>query len=262
MVARMPENFLRDLLASTRARVEEAKVVLTGDVLEQRIAAADAPRGFARSLRGPETTLVAEIKRATPSKGVLKDDLNAGQMAAAYARGGASAISVLTEPERFLGSLEDLSVAREAGLPVLRKDFIVDPFQILESRAASADAVLLIARIAGDSLPTLVSLTESLGMDALVEIFDKTDLDAALEADASLIGINHRDLETFEVDPGRTEQLAPSVPDTATLVALSGVSSRAEVVALAEAGAHSVLVGEALVTADDPVKKLEELRGL
>lgn len=262
MVARMPENFLRDLLASTRARVEDTKQVLTEDLLEQRIAAAEEPRGFAASLKGPATTLIAEVKRATPSKGTLKADLNAGQLSAAYAAGGASAISVLTEPDRFLGSLDDLAAARGAGLPVLRKDFIVDPFQVLESRAANADAVLLIARITGDSLGTLVALTESLGMDALVEIFDETDLKVALDAGASLIGVNHRDLESFEVDPGRTEQLAPSIPTDATLVALSGVSTRPEVVALAEAGAHSVLVGEALVTADDPAKKLEELRGV
>lgn len=257
----MPENFLRDLLESTRKRVEDTKEVLSEDLMEQRIAAAEPPRGFAAQLKGPATTLIAEIKRATPSKGTLKADLNAGQLAAAYAAGGASAISVLTEPESFLGSLEDLDAARGAALPVLRKDFIVDPFQVLESRATQADAVLLIARITGDRLASLVALTESLGMDALVEIFDEADLKAALDAGANLIGINHRDLETFEVDPERTEQLAPSIPETATVVALSGVSSRAEVVALGAAGAHSVLVGEALVTADDPAKKLEELRG-
>lgn len=257
----MPENFLRDLLESTRKRVEKTKETLTEDLLEQRVASAETPRGFAACLRGPATTLIAEVKRATPSKGTLKADLNAGQLSAAYAAGGASAISVLTEPESFLGSLEDLAAAREAGLPVLRKDFIVDEFQVLESRASDADAVLLIARITGDRLPTLVALTESLGMDALVEIFDENDLKAALDAGANLIGINHRDLETFEVDPGRTQRLAPSIPAEATVVALSGVSSRSEVVALADAGAHAVLVGEALVTSDDPVKKLEELRG-
>lgn len=258
----MPENFLRDLLDSTRARVAEAKGVVSEDVLEQRIAAAEAPRGFARALVGDETTLIAEVKRATPSKGVLRDDLNAGALAEQYAAGGAAAISVLTEPERFLGSLEDLQAAHGAGLPVLRKDFVVDPFQVLESRAAGADAVLLIARITGDSLRSLVALTRSLGMDPLVEVFDETDVELALAADAVLVGINHRDLETFEVDPARTAKLAPLLPERVTVVALSGVSSRSEVVALASAGADSVLVGEALVTADDPAKKLEELRGV
>ena len=257
----MSQNFLEGLLLSTQKRVEESKAVLTEDLLEARIAAAEAPRGFASKLRGSATTLVAEIKRATPSKGTLKADLNASELALAYARGGASAISVLTEPESFLGCLEDLAAARGAGLPVLRKDFIVDPVQVLESRAAHADAVLLIARIAAEGLPELVTLTESLGMDALVEIFDEADLRVALDAGAGLIGINHRDLETFEVDPGRTGRLAPLIPGDITVVALSGVSSRAEVVALADAGAHSVLVGEALVIHDDPATKLEELRG-
>lgn len=258
----MSEDFLSRLLASTRARVDESKAVVTGDVLEQRIAAAEVPRGFARSLRAVHTTLIAEVKRATPSKGTLKEDLNVGALTAAYAAGGASAISVLTEPGSFLGSLEDLEVARTAGLPILRKDFVVDPFQIMESRAAGADAVLLIARIAGESLGSSVALTESLGMDALVEVFDEADVHRAVEAGARLVGINHRDLETFEVDPDRTARLVPLLPDDVTVVALSGVSSRAEVADLAAAGAHSVLVGEALVTADDPEEKLKELRGV
>lgn len=254
-------GFLSDLMDSTRERVAEAQSKVTEEVLEQRVAAMEPPRGFARSLRGPDTAIVAEIKRATPSKGLLRSDLDPRRLAIAYASGGAEAVSVLTEPSDFQGRNEDLEAAREAGLPVLRKDFVLGQWQIFESRALGADAVLLIVRILGDQLGGLIAATEALGMDALVEVYDEGDLDRAVEAGASLIGVNHRDLETFEVDPQRTAKLAPSVPEGTTLVALSGVSSRAEVVALADAGAHAVLVGESLVRADDPAAKVRELRG-
>ena len=257
----MSATFLSDLLASTRARVDEATALVSEDVLEARIAAASPPRGFKASLEGPEVAVIAEIKRATPSKGPLAESLDAGKLAAAYAAGGAAAISVLTEPDRFKGSLEDLQAATGAGLPVLRKDFVIDPFQILEGRAAGADAILLIARIVPDTLDELFRLTEALGMDALVEVFDEDDARRAERAGATLVGINHRDLETFEVDQARTRKLAPSFDSAVTLVSLSGVSTRAEVESLAADGAAAVLVGEALVTAADPTLKLQELRG-
>jgi indole-3-glycerol phosphate synthase len=146
-------------------------------------------------------------------------------------------------------------------IPVLRKDFILDPIQVYESRAAGADAVLLIVRILGDELRHLHSLVRSLGISALVEVHSETDLDRALDVGADLIGINHRDLVTFEVDPDRTRKLAPQLPGGVVLVALSGTTSRSEIESLAEAGADAVLVGEALVTADDPIAKLRELLG-
>jgi indole-3-glycerol phosphate synthase len=261
-------SFLSELLDSTRARVAEARSLVSDEVLEQRVASAEAPRGFHAALRGAGTSIIAEIKRATPSKGPLDLDLDARAAAAAYRDGGAVAISVLTEPERFKGSLEDLQGAREAGIPVLRKDFVVDPWQVYEARAWGADAVLLIVRLLppdfksnGDEFPTLLKTAASLGMDALVEVYDEADLKRAVDAGATLIGVNHRDLETFEVDPKRTEQLAALVPDGTTLVALSGVSTRAEVEELERVGADAVLVGESLVVADDPVAKLRELRG-
>ena len=254
-------SFLSELLDSTRARVAETRALVSEEVLEQRVAAAEPPRGFAAALRTPRTAIIAEIKRATPSRGPLDLDLDPRRLAAAYRDGGAAAISVLTEPDRFKGSLEDLDAAREAGLPVLRKDFIVDPWQVFEARACGADAVLLIVRINGDEFETLIKTTASLGMDALVEVYDEKDLARAAAAGASLIGVNHRDLETFEVDPGRTRRLSPLLPRDATLIALSGVTTRAEVEDLAAAGAHAVLVGESLVTAGDPAAKLRELRG-
>jgi indole-3-glycerol phosphate synthase len=254
-------SFLSELLDSTRSRVAEARTLVSDEVLEQRVAAAEAPRGFHAALQVPETAIVAEIKRATPSRGDLDLHLDARKLAAAYREGGAAAISVLTEPDRFKGSLDDLRAAGEAGLPVLRKDFVVDPWQVFEARAWGADAVILVVRINGDELETLVRTTASLGMDALVEVYDESDLARATDAGASLIGVNHRDLETFEVDPDRTEKLAGLVPPGATLVALSGVSTRAEVERLARAGADAVLVGESLVTSADPAAKLRELMG-
>lgn len=254
-------SFLSALLDSTRRRVAEAQSKVTEEVLEQRVAAAEPARGFAASLQGPGTALIAEIKRATPSQGLLRADLDPRKLAGAYASGGAQALSVLTEPTEFQGRDEDLVAARETGLPVLRKDFTLSQWQILESRALGADAVLLIVRILGAELSELLRASEALGMGALVEVYTADDLTRALDAGASLIGVNHRDLDTFEVDPDRTAKLAPSVPDGVTLVSLSGVHERADVEALAEAGARAVLVGEALIRADDPAAKVRELRG-
>lgn len=254
-------SFLADLLTSTRARVEAAKANVTEEVLEQRVAAAEAPRGFGAALRREEVTLVAEIKRATPSRGPLDLDLEARRTAIAYAEGGAAGISVLTEPDSFKGSLDDLAAARAPGLPVLRKDFIIDPFQVFEARAYGADAVLLIMRILDEEAHQLLKICTALGMDALVEVFDDRDLERAIAAGARLIGINHRDLETFEVDPARTAKLTPSIPGDVTVMSLSGVSTRREVEDLASAGAHSVLVGESIITAADPAAKIKELLG-
>jgi indole-3-glycerol phosphate synthase len=255
-------SYLRDLLDSTRARLEEAKAKLTQDVLEQRVAAAEPPRGFGRALRSDDdVSIIAEIKRASPARGPLDLDLNVGRLAAAYAAGGAAAISVLTEPDHFRGSLEDLEAARAPGLPVLRKDFIVDPFQVLEARAWGADAVLVIVRAVDRDVGALVAASRALGMDPLVEVHDEDDLERALEAGAELIGVNHRDLDSFEVDPERTTKLAPHVPPESTLVSLSGVSGRDEVERLRASGAAAVLVGESLVTAPDPAAKLRALLG-
>jgi indole-3-glycerol phosphate synthase len=254
-------SYLQELVAGTRARVAEARAKVTDDVLEQRIASVDAPKDFAGSLAGPDIALIAEIKRQSPAKGPLNLDLDARALAGSYAEGGAAAISVLTEPDRFSGSLEDLEAARRAGLPVLRKDFILDEFQIMESRAWGADSYLLIVRSLGDELATLAASGRALGMEPLIEVHDEAELDRALAADARIIGVNHRNLDTFEVDPHRTAKLAPLVPEGKVVIALSGVSSRAEVEELAEAGAHAVLVGESLVTADDPAAKIRELLG-
>ena len=255
-------SLLEEILVSTRARVQESKQKVSEAVLEDRVAAARPPRGLQHALSGPTTSIIAEIKRASPAKGDLNLTLNAGEMARKYADGGAAAISVLTEPDFFKGSLEDLeSVVGAVDLPVLRKDFILDEFQILEARAAGADAVLLIERAIGDDLGHMLRATRALSMDALVEVFDEADVELALAAGATLVGVNHRDLETFEVDPDRTKKLAALLPADVVVAGLSGVSTRSDVEALEQAGAFAVLVGESLVTSSDPTALLRSLSG-
>ena len=256
-------SYLKDMLESTRIRVDDLKATIREDVLEQRIASAGDARPLAAALRQPgEVSVIAEIKRASPARGPLNLDLNAEQTATAYARAGAAAISVLTEPEHFRGSLEDLQAAARAGLPVLRKDFVVDPFQVLESRAVGADAILIIVKAVRDALGSLLASARAVGIEALVEVHDEAEVKIALDAGAELIGINHRNLDTFEVDPERTAKLAPLMSERCTLVSLSGVSTRSEVEELGAVGAHAVLVGESLVVASDPPAKLRALRGI
>ncbi|CAN5609654.1 indole-3-glycerol phosphate synthase TrpC [soil metagenome] len=254
-------SYLEPILSSTRRRVDELRSWARDDALEQRVASLPKARSFTGALGGQGTSIVAEIKRVSPAKGALDEDLNAADLASAYGAGGAAALSVVTEPEYFKGSLEDLRAAASAGLPLLRKDFILDELQVLESRAWGADAVLLIVRALDEELSALVAAVEALGMEALVEVHDEHELERAVAAGASLIGVNHRNLETFEVDPERTLKLAPLAPESCVLVTLSGVSDRAGVEALEAAGAQAVLIGESLVTANDPAAKLRELRG-
>lgn len=255
-------SFLSEILASTRTRVAASKELFSLKRLEESAHLADPPRGFRAALLGEETSIIAEIKRATPSRGLLDEALDAAEAARRYEVGGAAAISVLTEPDHFLGSLDDLVAVHGAvSLPLLQKDFVIDPWQITEARSAGADAVLLIARCIDGDLSVFVDRCRDLGMDALVEVFDEPDLERALAAGADLVGINHRDLETFEVDVERTAKLAPLLPKDVLIVALSGVSRRSEVVALADAGASAVLVGTSLVTAADPTASLRELTG-
>ena len=255
-------DYLEPILASTRLRVEELRSRTSDEALEQRLASLPPPRRFSAALSGPEIAVVAEIKRVSPAAGPLDRDLNAAELAQAYVAGGAAALSVVTEPDHFEGSLEDLRAAAPAGLPLLRKDFILDQLQVLEARAWGSDAVLLIARIVSDELPVLVRAVEALGMEAVVEIHDEAELDGALSAGARLVGVNHRNLATFEVDPERTLKLAPLIPSECVLIGLSGVSDRAGVQALEAAGAAAVLVGQSLVTASDPAAMLRRLRGL
>ena len=249
---------LDEIISATRLRVERLKQEDRSDLSKRALAQLE-PRGFEAALRKQGTAIIAEIKRVSPLKGPLNEQLDAAAIARAYATGGAAAISVVTEPDFFHGSLGDLEAACDAGVPVLRKDFILDPLQVLEARASGADAVLLIVRVVSEQLQDLLKATIDHGVDALVEVYDERDVDLALTAGAPVIGVNHRDLDTFEVDPDRTAKLSVLIPDDVVLVALSGVSTRGDVEALEGAGAKAVLVGESLVTAADPAAKVREL---
>jgi len=233
--------------------------------LEQRAAAAAPPRDFAAAIARPagQATpgIIAEIKRGSPSRGVLHPNLDPVALARAYAAGGAAALSVLTDHDFFGGSFADLVAARGAvDLPVLRKDFLLDEYGVLEARAAGADAILLIAALLDP--PTLRHLREfaaALGMAALVEVHDALELAAAIESGATILGINNRDLRTFEIDLSLTERLAAQRPPGTLLVAESGIHTPADVARMAAVGADCLLVGESLVTAADPAAQLRAL---
>jgi indole-3-glycerol phosphate synthase len=257
-------GFLEEIVESTAQRIEATRRALSQEQLDEMVAEAPPPRGFAVALTGApnKPALIAEIKRSTPSTGDLAPGADVAAQARAYAAGGATAVSVLTEPHWFKGTTGDMHAARAADLPLLRKDFTLDPFQVQESRAAGADAVLLIVRIlSAGALRGLLKLSEQLGMDALVEVFSEGDLEQALSVGARLIGVNQRDLSTFEIDRDRTAKLAPLIPPDVTLVSLSGIEGRDDVVTAGDAGAHAVLVGSALMRASDPEGFVRELVG-
>jgi indole-3-glycerol phosphate synthase len=220
-------------------------------------------RGFAAAIRNQASlAVIGEIKRRSPSKGDLFADLDPAAMAEAYAEGGASCLSVLTDGPHFGGSVSDLQTARAAcNLPVLRKDFTVDERDVVDTRLMGADCVLLIAAaLDKGQLRAFHELATSLGLDVLVEIHDEDELQGALDADATMIGVNQRDLVTFSVDHRRAVRMAAVIPPNVVKVAESGVRDRADAQSLRDAGFHAVLVGESLVTAGDPAAAIAELR--
>ena len=223
-----------------------------------------APLDFAAALVGARVKIIAEIKRASPSRGVLRENLNPARLAAEYADNGAAAISVLTNADHFQGSVADMesagAVAHRRGLPVLRKEFIFDPYQVYEARAHGADAVLLIAAmLSQDRLSSLKALAETLGMQCLVEIHDEDELAMAVEAGAGIIGVNNRNLRTFHTTLEITDRLAPLAPEGCVLVSESGMRTPADIARARAAGADAALIGDALVTAPDPGALLREL---
>jgi indole-3-glycerol phosphate synthase len=220
-------------------------------------------RGFRAALMtSPEIAVIAEIKRRSPSKGDLDADLDPAATALAYQSGGASCLSVLTDEEFFGGSVADLKTARSAvALPVIRKDFTVDPRDVADARLIGADAVLLIAAALDPfELVDLHELATELGLDTLVEVHDEPELEEAMNAGASLIGVNQRDLVTFEVDHQRAERMAKAIPDGVVKIAESGVRDADDARRLADAGYDAILVGETLVTSGDPAKAVRALR--
>jgi indole-3-glycerol phosphate synthase len=258
-------TILAEILAHKRRELDAARERVAPEALAARArAAGHVPRGFRAALRdAPRPRVVAELKRRSPSRGEIRPDFDPVACAKAYEEGGAAALSVLTDERYFGGSLADLGLVRSAvALPLLRKDFVVDGYQIDEARVAGADAVLLIAAaLRPAELAELRERAAERGLDALVEVHDEAELEAALAAGADLVGINNRDLRSFTVDLATTERLAPRVPEGIVLVAESGISGYADVVRLERAGAHAVLVGEALMREKDLGAALRQLRG-
>lgn len=251
------------IVESTRMSLAERKARVPLSALEKAAARREPPRDLAGALRGDTIRLMAEVKRASPSKGVLCPNLDAASLARVYRRSGASAVSVLTEPEYFRGSFADLeTVSAGAGLPVLCKDFIVDRYQVYEARAHGADAALLIAAILTHrKMGSLLEVIRSLGMTALVEVHNREELDRALSLSPRVVGINNRNLTDFTVDLNTTLALRSAVPPGVVVVSESGIHRRDDVLRLQEAKVDAVLVGEALVTSADPGAKIQELLG-
>ena len=248
----MSESILDRIVQTKKDEVKRAAPRLAEfrDMTRQ----ADAPRGFAAALRRPaEVRLLAEVKRRSPSAGDIRPGADPAQVARAYVDGGAAALSVLTDRDYFGGDLEFLRAVRSAvAVPVIRKDFLIDPVQVWEARAAGADAVLLIARILDQPLlEDLHALAVELGMDALVEAHTEGELERALAAGATLVGVNNRDLDTFVTDLELSIRLAPRVPAAVTYVAESGIRTAADVDRLGAAGVDAVLVGESLMRQED-----------
>ena len=248
-------TFLERIVAATRAHLSERMRETPLDVMRERALAAPPSRPFAAALRpipGGPARLIAEVKRASPSKGLLAERFDPVARARAYAAGGAAAISVLTEPDFFLGSLDDLRAVRAAvDAPVLRKDFLLDPYQVYEARAAGADAVLLICALLDDAaLGDLLALARALGMDALVEAHDADEAQRAVAAGAGVIGVNSRNLRTFAVDPDVVRQLRPLVPANRVFVAESGIGDALGAARARAFGADAILVGEALMRSE------------
>jgi len=257
---------LDEILDHKQAEVALARQQVSLEVLKGRTAAQTPALDFAAAARGNGVCLIAEVKKASPSKGVMCAELDPVAIALTYASHGAAAISVLTDVRFFQGNLQSLTAIKAAlqkegrVVPLLRKDFIIDPYQVYESRAAGADALLLIAAaLADEVLAELLALTHNLGMTALVEVHDEQEVGRVLPLRPRVVGINNRDLRDFSVDLARFERLRSQLPDDVTAVAESGIQTAADVRRLARMGADAVLVGEALVTAPDVGTKVREL---
>jgi indole-3-glycerol phosphate synthase len=255
---------LDEILAEKKRTVGYSRFRLPLAELESKAAALPAAQDFAQALRSAgDIACIAEFKRRSPSKGWIHRDADLAAVASAYQRGGASAMSVLTDTPFFGGALEDLTQARTATrLPLLRKDFIIDFYQVAEARAAGADAVLLIVAVLhDDDLRVLLAETRRWGMEALVEAHDRDEVARAVAAGANIVGVNHRDLRTFQMNMDLAVSLRPLVPSHCLMVAESGIRDAADVDRLRAAGIDAILVGETLMQAPDPARALGELLG-
>jgi indole-3-glycerol phosphate synthase len=258
-------DILRRILDRKREEMAESAARLPLQRLAERSSEAPPPRGFAAAvaarIRDGQAAVIAEVKKASPSKGVLREDFDPAAIAASYAAGGATCLSVLTDRDFFQGDPEHLRRARAAcGLPVLRKDFLIDPYQVYEARAWGADCILLIAAALDDAtLRELAQLATRLGMDVLTEVHDAAELERALAPGLPLIGINNRDLRSFETRLETTLSLLGRIPEGRIVVTESGILAPADVQRMRSAGVHAFLVGEAFMRAPDPGDRLAEL---
>jgi len=254
--------FLDKIIALKRKELEQRQQAVPLSRLETAAKRRPAPLDLASALSAEGLSLIAEVKRASPSRGMLSPALDAVEVSRSYVSCGAAAISVLTEPDYFMGSEQDLKAVKRAlpDVPVLRKDFILQPYQVFEARAWGADAVLLILAVLDDAtLKELITISHKLGMHCLPEVHDEAELKRALKSDAQLIGLNNRNLDTLEVDINVTKRLRPLVPADRIVVSESGVKGRQDIQKLREWGVDAVLIGGALVTAKDIPAKIKEL---
>jgi len=254
---------LDKIIAQKREEVEQRKKEATITYLQQLIAQQKPVLDLTLALKDEHIRMIAEVKQASPSRGMLSPNFNPIELAQTYAEGGAAAISVLTEANYFMGSIEHLAAIKKVvDLPLLRKDFIFDSYQVYESRAYGADALLLIAAILSqEQLKELILLSHSLGLKCLVEVHSKGEVERAVLSEAEIIGINNRDLNTFTVDITTTRRLRPLIPQEKIVVSESGIKSKGDIEKLGKWGVDAVLVGEALVTAGDVRAKMKELIG-
>jgi len=251
------------MVEARRSAIDHRKRILPEAVLRIAVKKAERVRDFAGALARNAVNVIAELKKASPSRGVIREAFDPQELASQLERAGACALSVLTEEEFFQGSLKDMRAARAASaLPVLRKDFIIDPWQVWEARAANADSFLLIVAILRDSaLSELLALGRQLGMEALVEVHTREELSRAVDAGAQLIGVNNRDLRTLDVRLDTSLELIDAMPEACTAVSESGVGSQEEIARLRAAGFDAFLVGEHLMASPDPAAALRALRG-
>lgn len=253
---------LDKIVETKKEEVAQAKRKKTLAGLQDTIGELSPCRNFIAALNGSDCAIIAEVKCASPSRGRLVENFDPLKIAAAYEQNGAAAISVLTDEKYFLGSKEYLTrIKKEVELPLLRKDFIIDPYQIYESRVIGADAVLLIVRCLGAKLNDFIGLAGQLGLAALTEVHTGPELDIALAAGADIIGINNRNLDTFVTDINTCKELARSIPAGIVTVAESGIRNRDDIENIMQSGIRAFLIGEALVTSDDIGRKLKEFQG-
>ncbi|MDG1311480.1 MAG: indole-3-glycerol phosphate synthase TrpC [Porticoccaceae bacterium] len=258
-------TILKNILARKREEISERSAVMSADQLLEKALSASAPRGFAAAMAAKiaagESAVIAEIKKASPSKGVIREDFDPAAIAKSYADGGAACLSILTDVDFFQGADEYLQQAREAcNLPVIRKDFIIDKYQIYEARAMGADCILLIvSALAEDQLNHLHEVAISLGMDVLIEVHNAAELAIALKRDNPMVGINNRNLHSFEVSLENTYQLLEQIPANKIVITESGIHSRDDVAAMRKQNVHAFLVGEAFMRSEEPGERLSEM---